>query len=124
MNSIFSTKEDIIKIYADKRKGIDEEDIEDLFDCLMGYLKQVTSDNETYAVRLGNLGYMYKKFKPEYKKYRNLKPMNKHDLIDDMLVEVCINNNNRQNPLVRESFLQKEYKGMSFEEIQEIQNEY
>lgn len=122
MHNIFSNREDLVKRYADRRKNISEEEVEDLLDCVLGYLKQVTSDNETYAVRIGNLGYMYQKFKPQQKKHRHLKHMNNHLLMDKMIVEVCTNNDTNRNPLIRNSFLDKEYKGMSFQEIEEIQN--
>lgn len=122
MNNIFSNKEDIIEAYSEKRKNFPKEEVEDLFNCILSYLKQVTSDKETYAVRLGNLGFMYKKFKPERKKSKELKVTSNHELIDKMIVELSINNDTKMNPLVRKSFLDKEYKGLDIEEIQDIQN--
>lgn len=122
MVNIFSNREDIVKRYSERRKNLSEEEAEDLLNCLLGYLKKITSDKETYAVKIGSLGFMYKKFSPERKKSKNLKMVSNHELIDKMIVELCINNDNRLNPLIRQSFLDKEYKGMSIEEIQDIQN--
>ncbi len=122
MSNVFSNREDIAKAYSEKRKNLPQEEAEDLLNCMLGYLKQVTSDKETYAVRLGTLGFMYRKFAPERKKSRGLSVTSNHELIDKMIVELSLNNDNRLNPLIRKSFLDKEYKGLSIEEIQDIQN--
>lgn len=122
MSNVFSNREDIAKIYSEKRKNLPQEEVEDLLNCMLSYLKQVTSDKETYAVRVGGLGFMYRKFAPERKKSKNLTVTSSHELIDKMIIEVCTNNNTKMNPLIRKSFLDKEYKGMSIEEIQNIQN--
>lgn len=119
---IFSNREDWVKAYGKRRKSMPEDEIDDLIDCLFGYLKEVTKDKETYAVRIGELGFMYKKFKPELKKAKGSKIQSSHEKIDKMIVEVCTNNDNNRNPLIRKDYVKKQYKGMSIEEIQDYIN--
>lgn len=121
-NTAFSNREDLIKAYSKRRKNLPEEEVEDLLNCMIGYLKQVTSDQETYAVKIGKLGYMYKKFKPIKDKSTNLKFNNNNTLVNKMVVEVCTNNDTNRNPLIRKSILDKEYEDYSIEEIEHIQN--
>lgn len=119
---VFSNREDWVKSYGEGRKNMPEEDIEDLIDCLFGYLKEVTKDKETYAVRIGELGFMYKKFKPELKKHKNLKIQSSRERMDKMIIEVCTNNDTNRNPLIRKDYVKKQYKGMSIKEIQDYIN--
>lgn len=119
---VFSNREDWVKAYGKRRKSMPEDEIDDLIDCLFGYLKEVTKDKETYAVRIGELGFMYKKFKPELKKSKGSKIQSSHERIDKMIVEVCTNNNSNRNPLIRKDYVKKQYKGMSIEEIQDYIN--
>jgi hypothetical protein len=119
---VFSNREDWVKAYGKRRKSMPEDEIDDLINCLFGYLKEVTKDKETYAVRIGELGFMYKKFKPELKKSKGSKIQSSHERIDKMIVEVCTNNDSNRNPLIRKDYVKKQYKGMSIEEIQDYIN--
>lgn len=60
----FATKEDLIKRYAKKRKGIDESEVEDLLDSILGYVKKQLSpytDSTEFAYRLENFGTFFEK---------------------------------------------------------------
>jgi nucleoid DNA-binding protein len=60
----FATKEDLIKRYAAKRKGIDESEVRDLLDALLEYtVKQLAprANNTEFAFRLENFGTFFEK---------------------------------------------------------------
>lgn len=57
----FALKEDLIREYASKRKAVDEADVEDLLECMIGYFnKEVGGAYSTeVSYRLNNLGAFY-----------------------------------------------------------------
>ena len=60
----FATKEDLIKRYAKKRKGIDEDEVKALLDSVLEYVKKQLAphtDNTEFAYRLENFGTFYEK---------------------------------------------------------------
>jgi hypothetical protein len=66
----FSTKEDVIKNYAEKRKGISEEEVKDLLDCFIGYFNRQfmkTNNLTEFAFQLDNFGTLYElEFDPRH----------------------------------------------------------
>lgn len=54
-------KEDLIKAYAEKRKDISFEEVEDLVNSLISYLKKTCRSQDTYEIDLGYLGILHKK---------------------------------------------------------------
>lgn len=59
----YATKKDLIEKYASKRKALNEEDVEGLLDCFIGYFNGTLGelDNKEIAYRIGNFGTMYDK---------------------------------------------------------------
>lgn len=58
----FGTKEELIKRYASKRLALEEDDVEDLLNCFIGYtIKNLSKQHniEDFAFRIDNLGTFY-----------------------------------------------------------------
>lgn len=117
---LFSNREDVVKIYSEKRKNFPIEEVDDLLDCMFEYLKEKVKDKETYAIKLGDLGYMYKKYREEKK--TGFAPQSSHTIIDKIIVEACMLKKKERNPLFQKTMLEKEYNNLSIKEIQNIQN--
>lgn len=60
-----STKNKVIDAYTNKRKSIEREDVEDLYDVMVDFIKHKMKDKETFALELPNIGVLYRKFNPE-----------------------------------------------------------
>jgi hypothetical protein len=119
---VFSTREDLVRVYSESRKNFPEDEVEDLFNCMMGYLKTLTKDKETYAIKLGKLGFMHKRYKDEF--HTEYEPQSKHTIVDKMIVDLSFRENrNTYNPLTRATRLEVEYGDMKINEIEEIQND-
>lgn len=58
-------KEDIIREYAAKRKGLSEQEVKDLFNCILKYINHKAEDSDEYAIDLPSIGTIYKQFKKE-----------------------------------------------------------
>ena len=58
-------KEDLIQSYADKRKALSKEDVEDFYRVMMLYLKQKLRSDDVYALEIPYLGILHKKIKEE-----------------------------------------------------------
>lgn len=50
-------QEELVKIYADSRKALEEKDVKDLLRCLVSYLSKNKKDN--YAYELPKIGFIY-----------------------------------------------------------------
>jgi len=57
----YKLKDDLIKEYASKRKGLDEADVKDLLDCMIGYFNKELGafNSREVAYRLNNFGVLY-----------------------------------------------------------------
>lgn len=66
---------DLIKEYAEKRKGLEEEDVKDLLRCLIGYLRHRMDSGETYAIYCKYLGVFHKTYDNsiDYKEFKSTK---------------------------------------------------
>lgn len=93
-DNLFYLEEDIIKIYAQKRKALNEEDVKDLLKCLKGYLSQRLLSDDTYAVDLESVGILHKTFNKQDLK---MNPTTKKEkLNNNMVIEDAL----LKNPLV------------------------
>lgn len=117
---IFSSREDVARAYSNRRKNFPVEEAEDLLNCIIGYIKEKTKDKKTYAIKLGDLGYMHKKYDEETK--TGFEPQSNHTIIDKMVVESCMLKKHERNPLFQKTMLKKEYNNLTIKEIQDIQN--
>ena len=61
-------KEDLIKTYADKRKDISYEEVEDLLNSMISYIKEKTAEVETTEIYLKNVGTLHRIIEHEYYK--------------------------------------------------------
>lgn len=113
--------EDVIKRYAEKRKPLSEEDVEDLYRCITGYIKKIVSEDNDYAIKIPRIGFLYKKFKKEDMK-RSIKMDN--SLINRIILDLALNEEKVKNLLVKKDLLERFY-GKNFElrEIQDFQND-
>lgn len=106
--------EDIINAYADKRKGMKRQEVEDLLRCLIGFLKNDIKYDKQYAYDIPSIGQLYIPFKT----------------VDDMITEKSINTD-RYDKIVFEYMLnihspvrrKGKFRGMTREEIQQKNNE-
>lgn len=117
----FYTREDLVKKYADKRKGLSEEEVEDLLDCVLGYLKTVTSGVNDYSVRIGKLGYLYKKYQDEMRYLTLTQKSHKRGMMNNMMLE-AVYSEGKWNPILRKDLLKRRFKNLEIEEIQNIVN--
>lgn len=53
-------KEDLIKSYSDKRKNISYEEVEDVLNCIMQYLKEKTAEEDIIEICLKNIGILHR----------------------------------------------------------------
>lgn len=77
-------KEDLIKVYSDKRKGISYEEVEDLVNSMIVYLKNVCRSNDTYEIDLKSVGVLHKK--ADYTLYKNKLVNSKVEKLNDILM--------------------------------------
>ena len=58
----FRTKEDVIQAYADRRKGLEYEDVEDLMNALINFLnKKLETKSLDYSYFIQNIGYFHER---------------------------------------------------------------
>jgi CRISPR/Cas system type I-B associated protein Csh2 (Cas7 group RAMP superfamily) len=58
----FRTKSDVIQAYADKRKGLEYEDVEDLMEALIGFLNmKLSTESIDYSYFIPNIGYFHER---------------------------------------------------------------
>jgi len=117
-NETFLNREDIVNLYAGSRKALSEEDVEDLLECVIGYIKQETK-KDNYAIKIGSLGYMHRSFKKERKGRRTVR--SNMDMLNAMLVDICTNKTDT-HPLTKPNAIKRFYGNMTIEEIEKIQN--
>lgn len=77
-------RDDLVKEYAAKRKGLEVRDIEDLLNCLVKYLEKDSKREEHYAYFIPNIGMLHKKLD------FGLKETNE-GLFHEMLIDVFTN---------------------------------
>lgn len=102
--------EDAIKEYTGKRKTLKEHELKDLYRCVLQYMKQLKGE---YAIKIPRLGTMYRQIQTEFDNHQT-------SLLDEMFLDRITNSGTK---LDRKSFLERKYKGMTLEEIQNYQNE-
>lgn len=120
MANTFLDREDLVKKYAARRKEISEEEIDDLLDCVLSFVKKEAKNENNYAIRLGKLGFLHKDFRKERqgRKY----PHSNVSTVNNMLIDIFTNNPSTKHPLIRTDIVKRYYKGKTIEEIQDIQN--
>lgn len=105
---------DLIKEYAARRKGISEEEVEDLLRCLIKYLYyDITTDNN-YAYKIPRVGVLYTKLDTE-RKYAGC--MSKNKRFNEMVMDTLLNTYRKTNRLTSPERVKK-----SKEELQKWQN--
>jgi len=83
----FYDKNDIIEIYANKRKALDKKDVYELFNILINFLKRDSKTQNQYAYRIPRIGVLYKPFEKEMPgKTKDTKNVR----LDEMMVEMMI----------------------------------
>lgn len=114
-------KEDLIKRVVSQRVTVDYEEIEDLLNCLIKFIKHKTKQKEVYAIDFKYIGKLYKPLEEEIK--------NKTDLTDNtrmynILTDIFYNKSKQRggNILIEADIMQRRYGDMGIEEIQQIQN--
>jgi hypothetical protein len=58
-------RKDIAEIYSSNRKGVTVEDADDLLRIMFKYIRERMESEETYAIKLPNIGTLYKDFSIE-----------------------------------------------------------
>lgn len=102
--------EDVVKEYVGKRKNLKEKEMKDLYRCIIQYIRELKGE---YAIKIPRMGTLYRQIYTEFD--------NQHtSLLDEMFLDRLTNSGTK---LDRKSFLQRQFKGMSLEEIQRYQNE-
>lgn len=107
-------KEDVIKAYAAKRKGMKNEEVEDLLNCLIGFLKNDVQYDKQYAYDIPSIGQLYMPF--TYFKEEITYMCQNRDRFDKIMFENMIGRSfiiNRKD----------KFAGETKEEIQKLQNE-
>lgn len=89
-------KEDLIKAYAEKRKNISFEEVEDLVNSLISYLRKTCGSNDTYEVDLGLIGILHKKI--DYDLYEKDDLSKLKALNTKMMVQEAILRNTKFSP--------------------------
>ena len=114
-------KEDLIKRVVAQRVTVDYEEIEDLLNCLIKFIKYKTRQKEVYAIDFKYIGKLYKPLEEEIK--------NKTDLTDNtrmynILTDIFYNKSKQRggNILIEADIMQRRYGNIDIEEIQQIQN--
>ena len=110
-------KQDIIKEYFSKRKGVKEEEIEDLLRCSLLFLEQSVKNSNTPFI-IPNIGILHKKI--------DLGKLNKMTSTveeeDNLLVESAYLNTKFSPIITRKTMLEQYYPEVELSYIQEIQN--
>lgn len=100
------------------------EEVQDLFECVIKFMKQeMVQKNNYYAVKFGDLGYMYRK--PHKEKPDTFKEL-RTQLMEDIWMELCYNTKSKSycHYLDREDLFDRpRYEGKTLEDIQREQNE-
>lgn len=115
---------DLYKRYSERRKNMPLEEVQDLFECLIKYMKsEMKYKNTHYAVDFAGMGHMYRK--PHKEKPQSLLETNS-SVMEDIWMELCYNTKGLSNVnlLDRKGVLEgKNFSGKSLEQIQKQQNE-
>lgn len=61
-------KEDLIKTYSDKRKNISYEEVEDVVNCIIQYIKEKTAEEDIIEMYLKNIGILHRLIDYDYYK--------------------------------------------------------
>lgn len=112
-------KEDIIKAYADKRKNLSKEEVEDLLRCITLFLEKEFKKPNFTVYEIPNIGFLHKKI--DFSKLEN---MNKNTLKEDNeLIESAYLDTTFKPIIVRKDMIENYYSGITKQELQKIQND-
>lgn len=106
-DDIFYLKEDLIREYAAKRKNLSEQEVKDLFNCLLKFIQFQTEHGDEYAIDIPRIGTLYKPFKKEDPYAPKF---------DKMMFEIMLNKRTKLNKKPR-------FEDTDLKELQEWQNE-
>ena len=114
-------KEDLIKRVVAQRVTVGYEEIEDLVNCLIKFIRYKTEQKEVYAIRLKYVGTMYRPLNEELEDKTDFTDNTKMYLI---LSDIFYNKAPHRggNKLIEKSLIERVYGGRCVEEIQKLQN--
>lgn len=89
-------KEDLIKAYTEKRKDISYEEVEDLVNSLISYLKKTCRSQDTYEIDLGSVGILHKKI--DYNLFETTDQSKSKVLNTKMMIQEALNSSSIFSP--------------------------
>ena len=114
-------KEDLIKRVVSQRVTVGYEEIEDLINCLIKFVRYKTEQKEVYAIKLKYVGTMYRPLNEELEDKTDFTDNTKmYHILSDIFYNKAPHRGG--NKLIEKSLIERVYGGRCVEEIQQIQN--
>lgn len=96
--------DDLVRMYANKRKDIHEDEVEDLLKAMVEYIKVRTKSGDCYAINIPRVGILYREMISKDPLFYLEENLNVHSIIN------------------KTDLIKKDYGNRTKEEIQEISN--